>query len=429
MSAAGIKIWYLLPTMNVGGAEKHVIQLARELHRRGFETGIATVFEEGILAPEVQREGIPFNCLHIPKGWGAAAGPSQRERVRSGRGAAAGPSQRERVRSGWGVRTAFRLGEWIRSVGTDILHTYLFGFHLFAGLPARFVGVPVVISSRREIADWRKWRHRFVENLGNFFVDRVVCCSDAVRQWTHSHERIGRDRTLTIYNGVDLDRFGGSDDGHRIRAEFGIPSGVPLIGTVANFAVEKGYPTLVGALGRLLKNREDAWFLIVGAGPLEGEIRGHLSRVPGGKRVVFAGLRSDIPELISAMDIFVLASLAEGFPNVLLEAMALSKPVVATRVGGVPELIHSEQDGILVPPRDGWALAEGILTLLADARLAQRMGVRAGERIRQFFSLKRMADQYEAFYLSLVEQKRREGARAARTSSPVPEAVSLEANP
>ena len=367
-------IWYLVPEMKLGGAERHVISLASGLRERGYRVGIACVFREGRLADEVRRAGIPFECLGI--------------------------------RRGWRVGTLFQIARWIGANPVQILHTYLFGFHFFAGLGARLSGVSVILSSRREVPHWQRRRHRWMENLGNLFVDRVTCCSQAVRQWTLAKERVPAEKVLTIYNGVDVDRLHRATGTSAIRREFGIPDGVPLIGTVANFAVEKGYSYLLEATGRVLKENQTARFLFVGFGPLEKNIKDEARRIPGHERIIFSGARSDIPDLISAMDVFVLSSIIEGFPNVLLEALALAKPVVATHVGGIPELIESDKDGLLVPERDGVALADAILSLLQDSQRAKTLGNRGQEKIRKNFTRERMIDEYETLYLSLLRSKR-----------------------
>lgn len=366
-------VWYVFPRMNLGGAEKHVLRLASRLRERGFQTGIATVFQEGDLAAMVRREGIPFVCLGEKGEWDAG--------------------------------TLVRIFQWMHRTRIDILHTYLFGFHFFAGLSARLLKVPVVLSSRREIALWQKKRHRWLENLGNLTVDRVVCCSKAAEQWTLKQEIIPQEKVVTIHNGVDLSVFGGRSGASKIRAEFGIPSGDAVVGTVANFSEEKGYPYLLDACQRIHETQPDTWFLFVGSGRLQEEVKEKASKISAGRRIIFPGRRSDIPDLLSAMDVFVLPSVIEGFPNVLLEAMAMARPVVATRVGGIPELVDSGRDGVLVPARDGVALADAVTALLSDKDSALRMGERASEKIKRNFSLDRMVDDYEKLYRRLLGER------------------------
>jgi len=368
-----LKIQFLLPEMKLGGAEKHVIYLAGYLLRKGYEVQITCLFKEGALAPVVKNLGIPLVCWNLPYRWN--------------------------------LRTFFHVKRRLQSSRPDILHTYLFGFHFFAGLPARLLKIPVILSSRREIADWQRKRHRILESLGNFFVDRVVCCSKAVEEWTRKKERISAGKILTIYNGVDFNRFHPSPMNFKIRKSFGIPENAPVLGTVANMAVEKGYPYLLEAADQISKANPNVWFLFVGFGPLEKEMKKKAEQIKAHKQIIFLGARSDIPNLLSAMDIFILASVIEGFPNVLLEAMASGKPVVATKAGGVPELIESGKDGLLVAPKNGPALAQAVLSLFGNRQKAEEFARSAEEKIQKNFSLEKMADQYETLYLSLLREK------------------------
>ncbi|MCB9800537.1 MAG: glycosyltransferase [Candidatus Omnitrophica bacterium] len=358
-------IWYVFPRMNTGGAEKHVLELAGRLRSRGFDAGILTIFEEGELASAIRAAGIPLECLH---------------------------------EKSWNPGTFFKLYHWMRGRRIDILHTYLFGFHLFAGIPAKLLHVPVVLSSRRELAHWQKPRHRWLENLGNRFVDKVICCSHAAEVWTLDKEKVTPDRVLTIHNGVD-DRWFENPDAHvDIRRELGIPENALVVGTVANFSYEKGYPYLLEAAEIVHQTHPDVWFLFVGSGPLQQEMIKKSSALKASGRFIFAGRRTDVRELIHSMDIFVLASVIEGFPNVLLEAMACGRKVVATRAGGIPELVKHQVNGLLAEPRSGRELAAAVMLLIRDRELGHLLAAGAFETICKHFTMQRMMDQYVNFY-------------------------------
>jgi len=392
-----VHLWYLLPEMKLGGAEKHVLRLAAELRRRGHRPGIATLFKEGHLAEAVRSEGIPFVCLN--------ANPR------------------------WGISTSLSIRRWIKSTRVDILHAYLFGFDAYAGLPARLCGTPVFISSRRELAQWQKMRHRVIADLGNLFADRVVCCSDAVLNRTREKEKISPEKLLTLYNGVDASYLRQGADGDKVRSEFGIPRNAPVIGTVANFGAEKGYEYLAECAKRVLSEIPNAYFLWVGFGPLEKTIRDKVKTFVCSERIIFTGMRKDIPELIASMDLFVLASLFEGFPNVLLEAMAMEKPVIATTTGGIPELVEHEKSGLLVPVKNAEALAEAIKSLLQDRSRALKMGQAARNRVASLFTFEQMVQNYEKLYASLWQTKTGGSYTPALLKSndslPLPDAVTL----
>lgn len=371
-SSRRVRICYLLPELKWGGSEKHVIHLARGLRERGYDTEIVCLFREGILAGEAREGEIPLTCLNLPYQWG--------------------------------FRTFYQILKWIRANPIDVLHTCLFGFHFFAASPARFLGIPTILASQREIPHWQKRRHRLLSRLGNLFVDRVVSCSKAAERWVLEKEKICPEKVLTLYNGVDLAQFNPFPADGVVRRQFGIPENAPLIGTVANFAFEKGYPYLLDAVQTLLTQDPSLWFLLVGSGPFENEIKKKARQIPNHRQIIFAGHRSNIPRLLASLDVFLLASVMEGFPNVLLEAMAMAKPVIATGVGGIPELIESGKNGILVPPKNGEALAQAVLSLLKDRKKAEAMGSAAEELIRRSFTLDRMIDQYENLYLSLLQK-------------------------
>lgn len=372
-STSTFKIGYLLPQLDPGGSEAHVIRLSEGLRKRGHEAEILCVFEEGRLGALARQKGIPLEALNL--------------------------------RYGWGFQTLAGILKTLRVRKFDILHTYLFGFHFFGGMPARLARVPVVISSRRDVELSQKNKILWLEKLGNGFADKVVCCSKAVERWVLEREQIAPERLVTLYNGVDTKEFAGPISGKKIREEFHIPGEDPVIGTISNFSFKKGYPYLFEAAERVFSDFPNAWFLWVGFGPLEEEMKRKASESSYGSRMIFAGLRRDIPELIAAMDLFVFASLWEGLPNVVLEAMAMAKPVVSTAVGGVPEVIHSGQEGLLIPPKDSVSLAHSIVELLRHPDKAKRMGEQALKKIHEEFTLERMIDDYEKFYLEMLRDK------------------------
>ncbi len=357
--------------MKLGGTERHVIALASGLQALGHRVKILTLFFPGQLAGEVEKKGIPFECLQLPYRWGA--------------------------------KTFFALHQWFGKNPVRMAHTYLFGFDLFAAWPARLRKVPVVISSRREIPEWQKARHRMLVRMGNRFVDRVICCSNAVRAWTLEHERLPSEKVCVIYNGVETGHFfPAKEAGEGVRREFGIPQNVCVAGTVANFGAEKGYAYLIKAAGRALERDPSLRFLFVGDGPLKPAIEREAKKISPENHIIFTGFRPDIPPLLNAMDILVQASTVEGMPNSVYEAMACGKPVIATRVGGVPEILEQDKEGLLVEPRDEAALAGAILRLAGDSALRARLGASARRKIETSFSMQSMIDQYEELYAQLL---------------------------
>jgi len=217
--------------------------------------------------------------------------------------------------------------------------------------------------------------------------DHVFAVSDVVRS-SIRYPRGLRWRRLppleTLYHGLDrssMERWPPADG---VRQEFGIPEQAPVIGTVANFRHTKGHGYLLQAAALVRRSVPDVRFLLVGQGPLEAEVRLEAERLGLGGTVIFAGFREDVPRLTAAIDVFALSSVHEGLSIALMEAMALGKPPVVTRVGGLPELVEDRRHGLLVPPADPTALAAGILTLVQDPSLRARMGQAARQRAADF---------------------------------------------
>ena len=364
-----LRITYILPQLDVGGSETHIVRLADQMRKRGHDARLLCVFQEGRLGSWARQLGIPLEALEQKK---------------------------------WRLPALLGIYHWLKKNPADIVHTYLFGLHLFAGLPARLAGVPVVVSSRRGVDLSQPEKIRWLEMAGNFFSDRVVACADAVRDWVLKRENINPSKVLTLYNGVDLSTFSPEQSGRAIRAEFGIPDAVPLVGTVANFSDMKGYPDLIDAAALILKQRPECRFLFVGAGPLETEMRNKAERLTGRGKIFFAGSRRDVPQLLAAMNIFAFCSYWEGVPNVVIEAMAMARPVVSTPAGGVPEVITDGVNGLIVPMRAPQLMAQAILTLMENPDKAQAFGMAARRTIETRFSLERMADDYESFYFAEV---------------------------
>lgn len=370
------RIVYVLPQMDLGGSETHVVRLAEGLRQYGHDAQILCVFEDGCLGPWIREKKIPLAALHAKK---------------------------------WGLSVMEKIRGWLLAHPADIVHTYLFGLHLFAGFSARRAGVRVILSSRRDVELSQPAKVLWFEKCGNFFADHVVACSEAVRKWTLSRENLKPQKIVTLYNGVNLEEFVPGAGRDEIRREFGISGSVPLVGTVANFSPKKGYKYLIETAQKILESRPDCRFLFVGGGPLEVAMQAEAARLVKNKNIVFAGSRRDIPRLLAGMDIFAFASLWEGLPNVVLEAMAMARPVVTTPAGGVPEIVLDGENGRLVPFRDSQAMANTILELLNHPEKAAALGSAAREKIEAGFTLERMVACYHKFYQSLLSNPRFSG--------------------
>jgi glycosyltransferase involved in cell wall biosynthesis len=262
--------------------------------------------------------------------------------------------------------------------------------------------------------------------------DHVLVNAEAVRAVLVS-QGYDASRISVIRNGIDVSRFQAGGDSHGIRIGLGFSPEAPVVAVFARLNRLKGIEYFLEAAAILRIRFEDARFLIVGDSISEAyraELEKRAKDLGLHEHVVFAGFRSDIPELLREVSVSVLPSLAEGLSNVVLEAMAASVPVVATAVGGTPEMIDDGVQGLLVPPRDAPALVRAIGSLLAEPARRQSMGEAGRKRAKERFSLEAAVRETETLYerLLLAGRKRvpapiaslRTGANAARLAPPSP---------
>jgi glycosyltransferase involved in cell wall biosynthesis len=212
---------------------------------------------------------------------------------------------------------------------------------------------------------------------------------------------------IKIYNGIELDEYRPNGKEVRsqkseVRGEFGITKDVPVIGAIGRMVWQKGFEYLIQAIPDIVRDVPDAKFLLVGDGPLRESLEALSKELRVRDKVIFTGFRSDIKEILSAIDILVIPSLLEGFPMITLEAMAMAKPIVATNIDGITEQTTDGVNGILVPPQNPSVLAKAVVRVLNDKELARTMGLSAREKVEQEFSVEKMVAETEKVYLSLL---------------------------
>jgi glycosyltransferase involved in cell wall biosynthesis len=248
-----------------------------------------------------------------------------------------------------------------------------------------------------------------IEKFVTGFSTKIIAISESVKQ-KFSFVK-DKNKLIKIGNAVDLDEFNPEmKRGEKVKEELQIGRDEKVVGTVGRLYPLKGIDVFLKAVSKVERKNAKIKFLIVGEDSSSGAYRKMLERqaeeMGVTRDVIFTGFREDIPELLSAMDVFVLPSLEdyEAFGRVVIEAMAMAKPIVATRSGGVPEIVEEGVTGILVPPGDAEAMAEAIVTLLLDETGAKKMGLEGRRRIERFYGLRTHLEKIECLYLHLLER-------------------------
>lgn len=363
------RVLLLIKGLGRGGAEQLLVNAAPYLDRSRFEYRIAYLLPwKDALVDDLEKLGISSHCLG------------------GGRSLA------------W-IR---RLHDLVRKDGIDLVHGH-------SPLPAVGARLSLPGAIQQVYTEHGAWEHyhrgTYWANLLTFphndYVFAVSAEVSASIRYPTALQIMRMPRVETLYHGIDPASVSGWNSPDGVRDELGIPNGAPVVGTVANFRALKGHGQLLRAALHVRREIPEVRFVLVGRGPLEGAIRREALELGLDGTVVFAGFRTDAPRVASAFDVFVLPSLHEGLSIALLEAMALGKPSVVTRVGGVPEVIQPEREGLLVPPGDAVALARAILSLLRDSQLRARLGKAARRRAAEF-DIRRTVRRIEAVYEELL---------------------------
>lgn len=262
---------------------------------------------------------------------------------------------------------------------------------------------PIIIRSRHKSTPFsRNFRHKVLYHM---LPHAIVTSGEAVRTIFIREHGLDETRVVSIPTGVDLARFRSSLPSRAIRADLGLSAGDFVVGTVGFVRYEKGMHYLIDAAGLVLSQHPDVKFVIVGEGPEEKNLKRKIEAMGLSQSIVFTGFRTDIPELLVSMDVFVLSSIEEGLPQTLTQAMAMQRPVVATDVGSVREVVQHGTTGLLVPAKDAAALAESITVLIQDEALREALGRAGRDVIVTSYSRERMLDHTEGLYARFLERR------------------------
>ena len=313
----------------------------------------------------------------------------------------------------WDLKALLRLRHIIGSEKPDIVHTHSSKAGFLGRLAARWAGATTIIHSPHGhvfygyFGKLRTELYILLERLTTRITDRVITLTERGK-WDHVSLKVGpSEKFETIFCGIDISKFKGAErDREWIETEFGIPRDSLLAGWVGRLVPIKGCEHFIRACNLAVKQRPDVRFLIVGDGTLRGELEDLMGSLRMEKRMVFAGDRQDVPDIMASLDLFVLSSLNEGLGRVLIEAMACGLPVVATDVGGVGDIVADGETGLLVPPADAIRMSEVMVKVLSDSRLRGRLG-RAGEKRAGIFELGRTIERTEELYCRLMEKRLR----------------------
>lgn len=308
-----------------------------------------------------------------------------------------------------GLKNLIFLKRFVSEKKISLIVTYHEGSDFYGLALSVICNIPV-ISSRRDMSFKTKSHHRLAYRLGGRYFDSVITVSNAVKHEVVKRCWFPEERIRTIYNAINTADYGKAQDGIALKSSLGIQPESPVVGMVANIRNIKGYPYFLQAASIIHRYNPNAQFLMIGYDMKKSSftiagLKRYGEEMGISKNLHFLGGREDVADLISIFDVAVLASLSEGFSNVILEYMAAAKPVVATEVGGNPEIVVHGETGLLVPPADASALASAILSILEDKEMALRFSTAGRKRIEERFSLNIMLRNYEDQFEQVINAR------------------------
>lgn len=359
-----INILQLVNGFAIGGGEIKLLELVKLLDRGKFNQVIASVGQGGPLREKFESLGYPVYVFEKKHKYDV--------------------SQIHKVRN------------LLEKHDIHILQTTLFYADVIGAFAAKG-RIPVI--SWEVVTQPQKAIHRSTYGLARKHFTRVITVSNAIRKKVIEERHLGPDRVETIHYGVDTEKYMRNPDiGEKIRHDMGITNGNMILGTVARLEKQKGHEYLVEAAPKILKRFPKIKFVFAGDGSLREQLKARIRELGIEENFVFLGFRDDIPELLSSFDAFILPSLYEGLPNVVLEAMSCSNPVIATAVDGTPEAVVEGQTGYLVPSMQPEPLAEAIVRLLGDEKKMKEMGDKGRKRVELEFSVESQVKNFEDLY-------------------------------
>ena len=368
IDTAKINIVQILLKLDFGGAENLAIELANRLDRNRYRTIICSLEKPSFLTDKVNDLGIKFFSFN--------------------------------KRPGLDPILILKLAYLMWKEKIHLVHTHNRGALAYGTLAAKLAGVPVVINTRH--GSGKRACSRILWKMN----DRIVAVCQEVCKNLLKYNMISPLLVKTIVNGIDIDKYISKENILNVKEQIGLKDSELIIGTVARLSPEKDIFTLLQAFLKINQRIPKAVLVIAGDGSLRKELEYKAKKMDILDKVLFLGFYKNISELINIFDVFLLSSLNEGLPLVLIEAMAAGKPIVATKVGGVSEVVANGETGFLVPPKEPDKIAEMTITILRNLELAKKFGEAGRRRAKEKFSLNRMVNEYQNVYEECLANKR-----------------------
>jgi glycosyltransferase involved in cell wall biosynthesis len=357
-----MNVLHLVDTLGIGGAERVVVHLARGFEQRGHKATVVCLYSDGPMSLPLRKAGIRVETLNKPNGLHPTS--------------------------------IFRLARLLKQCRIEAVHTHNPQVHHYGVAASRLAGIKTVVNTLHGVNNFQNSGRaaNALYGIAARWTGSIVAVSEASKRFFESLSYLPKEKLSVVYNGIPLEPL----------LAIGGPPDAPLVfGIVGRLVPIKDQMTALRAFALICKEAPDCRLEFAGDGPLLGELEAEARRLSISARVTFHGAVQDIPGFLARTGVFVLSSLSEGMPMSLLEAMAAGRPVVATSVGGVPELVETARCGWLCRPGDPEAMAR-VMREASDRNARMERGARGRAFALEHCSLERMVQRYEDIFRSLM---------------------------
>lgn len=373
-----------------GGAQEVTLLIVHRLLKEGYEVTLAHGPGDESLLKRLPRENPHFHDFYVPE-------------------------FRRRILPHWDFLAFLRIYRYLKKHRVQLVHTHTSKAGILGRWAAKLAGVPVIIHSPRgsiyhetyfsePVLKFFAWLERQVSR----FTHKIITLNESEKADYIRYKIAPPSKFTTIYSGIEVKRYlhpaWSSVQG---RQSLGISEGIPLIGYIARMTPEKGHSLCLKAFKRVLQRFPESKLVFIGNGPLEADIRSETKALGLDSNVIFAGMKSDVENYYPMFDCCVQTSLWDGLPRAMVEALVAKRPMVATAVGGISELLIHEKTGFVVPPKDEKAIAERVCQLLENPELAKQFGERASKHMQEVFNVDVSVEKLFSLYEAMIMKETR----------------------
>jgi sugar transferase (PEP-CTERM/EpsH1 system associated) len=380
---------HIVLSLDLGGLERVVLGLVKEgIERHGQRISVVCLERRGRLAEQVEAMGGKVYCVDKPPGLKFSV--------------------------------IKKLRELFEEIRPDVVHVHQIGSLFYAGPAARRAGVPVVVHTEhgKHFGHGVRARTRMLARWAARYADRFFCVSQDIARDAQFHRIVSAKKIFVVPNGIDTAQFAAAAAQRpQVREELSIPADAPVIGTLGRLNEVKRQDVLIKAFAQVKKQIPSARLLLVGDGPMRDELGALTRELNIAEDVHFAGYTSDPQRFLGAMDVFALTSRSEGMPLSVLESWAAGVPVVASRVGGLPEMVRDGETGMLIEAGDVAGFAGAFARILTSAEFAGSLREKAQAHVHERFDTAAMMNDYLRHYMEVLASSGKRHSAAQRAAS------------